>query len=192
MTLLNRLREHYFQESISQDEEPDLELEVRAAAVLIPVTDNETVPELILTRRAEHLATHAGQISFPGGMWEPEDENLSYTALRESWEEIGLQPSKVELVAKFPARESRFGVQVTPFLGVIPSGTELVPCEDETDQILSVPLSFFMEQEPTRIDYKERGGRSLKMPSWNFQDQEIWGLTAMIIDEMLHPLREIN
>lgn len=193
MSLLSRLLDHYSsQNALSELTSPSdnmLNSSARAAAVLIPVTDLEHAPEVVLTRRAMHLSSHAGQISFPGGMWEPQDANLSDTALRESWEEVGLQREEVNIVARFAARESRFGVQVTPFLGVIPSTAKLTPSVEEADQIISVPLAFFMEQEPRRIDYRERGGRKLRMPSWHYEDQEIWGLTALIIDEMLEPLR---
>ncbi len=193
MSLLISLLDHYSsQHALSELNSPldnKLDAGSRSAAVLIPVTNVGHAPEIILTRRAKHLTSHAGQISFPGGMWEPEDNGLSDTALRESWEEVGLVREEVDIVARFAARKSRFGVQVTPFLGIIPSTVELIPSVDETDKIISVPLTFFMEQEPRRIDYRERGGQKLTMPSWHFEDQEIWGLTAMIIDEMIEPLR---
>ncbi len=161
----------------------------RRAAVLIPVTDHIEQPELVLTRRAMHLSSHPGQISFPGGMWEPEDNDLTQTALRESHEEIGLRPGDVKLLNRFHPKASRFGVEVTPFLGIIPRSAKLVACSDETDEIIPVPLKFFLDQEPERFDYRETNGVHYRLPSWRYQGQEIWGLTAMIIEEMLEPLK---
>ena len=192
MSLLTQLLDHYS----SAEKNTGLEdfrkyslssASVRPAAVLIPVTDSLSAPRLILTRRAKHLSTHAGQISFPGGMSEPEDEDLCATALRESHEEIGLKPRDVRLVTRFKSRPSRFGVQVTPFLGIIPDGARLIACADETDEILPVPLEFFIEQQPQRVDYRETNGVRYRLPSWRYQEEEIWGLTAMIIEEMLQP-----
>lgn len=193
MSLLTQLLDHYSSDAvITGPEVPQNRnlnsASVRSAAVLIPVTNSLSAPRLILTRRAKHLSTHAGQISFPGGMWEVEDESLSATALRESHEEIGLKPKDVEMVARFPAKASRFGVQVTPFLGVIPDGVRLTACTDETDEILPVPLNFFIEQPPERVDYRESKGESYRLPSWRYRGEEIWGLTAMIIEDMLRPL----
>lgn len=192
MSLLTRLTDHYRSEDIDAGvEKPEFRhlssASVRPAAVLIPVTDSLATPRLILTRRAKHLSSHAGQISFPGGMWEPEDDRLSQTALRESHEEIGLKPKDVKLISSFPARPSRFGVQVTPFLGVIPEAAKLSAASEETDEILPIPLAFFVDEKPERIDYRETNGVTYRLPSWRYEGEEVWGLTAMIIEEMLKP-----
>ena len=198
MSLLNRLLHYYDsaestqlltakdQEQLAQDST------VRRAAVLMAVTNEDMSPQLVLTQRAKHLSSHPGQISFPGGMWEVEDKNLAQTALRESWEEIGLSPEAVQLTHRFDSLESRFGVHVTPFLGIIPKGTKLLPCEKETEQVFTVPLEFFVEQSPERIDSLFRGDTEFKVPAWLYQDKDIWGLTAMIIDIALAPLRKKN
>lgn len=195
MSLLTQLLDHYSSGAKDTGVEDSQRYSlsaasVRPAAVLIPVTDSLSAPRLILTRRAKHLSTHAGQISFPGGMSEPEDEDLSATALRESHEEIGLKPRDVRLVTRFQTRPSRFGVQVTPFLGIIPDGVRLIACADETDEILPVPLEFFLEQPPQRVDYRETNGVRYRLPSWHYQEEEIWGLTAMIIEDMLLPFNQ--
>ena len=212
MSLLNRLLQHYdvektsmqssssysFADRLAHFNAEDLWLShseavtdsgLRRAAVLIAVTDEAEGAKLILTRRAEHLKSHPGQISFPGGMWESSDSGLADTALRESWEEISLPQNEVRLIRRFAVSESRFGVQVTPFLGIVPGGLKLVPCEEETAEILLIPLGFFIDQEPHRIDYRQRQGANLRMPSWQYEGQEIWGLTAMIIDNLMEPLR---
>lgn len=152
------------------------------AAVLIPVTA-ESDPQLILTRRAMHLASHPGQVSFPGGMWEQADVGLHDTAVRETEEEIGVPASAVKLVAGLNRRVSRNGVGVTPFAGLVDAAITPVASPDEIDAIFHVPLSYFFEQAPQRIDRIERNGVRYHMPAWFWQEHEIWGLTALILAE---------
>ena len=156
----------------------------RNAGVLVAITSGAE-PQVILTRRALHLSTHAGQVSFPGGMWEPADPSLRHTALREAHEEIGLPPHEVGLVARLTARESRFGVRVVPFVGEVPAAISLQASPDEIDQIIPVPLSFFLHEQPARVDLIERAGVRRRMPAWYWQDHEIWGLTALIMQELV-------
>lgn len=152
------------------------------AAVLVPVTA-EADPCLILTRRAKHLASHPGQVSFPGGMWESVDQGLHQTALRETQEEIGLPPQGVTLVGELSRRVSRYGVGVTPYAALVDPALTLVPSADEIELIFQVPLRFFLQQKPHRIDRVERNGVRYHMPAWFWHEHEIWGLTALILAE---------
>src|SRR5690554_3663446 len=112
------------------------------AAVLLPIL-NLPVPELVLTRRALHLSSHAGEIAFPGGRWEPVDRNLLDTALRESHEEIALPPHEVIPLGALPVCCTRAGVRVTPVVGLVPKQQAFVPQLTELDSIFSVPVRFF-------------------------------------------------
>lgn len=156
------------------------------AGVLIAFT-SDADSKIILTRRADHLARHPGQIAFPGGMWEPQDANLAQTALRESHEEIGLAPECVQLIGALSARESRYGIPVKPFIGIIPCESALCPCEDEIHSIIEVPVSFFLGNEPQRYDRVQREGRDLMMPAWQYGVQDIWGLTGLMLADLLSP-----
>jgi 8-oxo-dGTP pyrophosphatase MutT (NUDIX family) len=91
------------------------------AAVLLAVTDDVCNPQVILTRRAQHLPTHQGQIAFPGGKAETEDQDLVATALREAHEEVGLLPEQVKVVGQLGQVLSRQGFVVTPVVGVVPA-----------------------------------------------------------------------
>lgn len=150
------------------------------AAVLMAITD-EAQPHLILTQRARHLSSHQGEVAFPGGKRDPDDATLIATALREAEEEIALPAQQVQVVATLDQVVSRFGYLVTPVLAVVPPSIPLIPNRAELDAIFTVPLSVF-QQPPSR--YFERG--SIRVPSYDFQQFHIWGLTAMMIAEMMN------
>ena len=155
------------------------------AGVLIPVT-SMAQPEIILTVRSQQLSTHSGEVAFPGGRRDPGDVDLSYTALRETHEEIGLAPDLVEVVGPLGSLVSRFGIKVTPYVGVVPDQFELRPNADEIAHVFRVPVDFFLEdrREMThRIDYE---GRSWYVPSYRFAGHKIWGLTALMLVEFVN------
>ncbi|MBA1241719.1 CoA pyrophosphatase [Pseudomonas japonica] len=157
------------------------------AAVLIPLTRGDN-PEMILTLRASGLSTHGGEVAFPGGRRDPEDPDLVFTALREAEEEIGLPPGMVEIVGPLSPLVSRHGLQVTPFVGLIPDYVEYRPNDAEIAAVFSVPLTFFREdprEHTHRIDYQ---GRSCYVPSYRYEDYKIWGLTAIMIVELVNVL----
>lgn len=178
----------------------------RAAAVLIAITSDPNDPEIIFTRRADHLSSHSGQVSFPGGRWESQDTELSQTALRETHEEIGLSPDLVELKGRLDSRVSANGLSVQPFVGLVEPNTDLTPSPDEIADIFLVPLRFFMENQPCRIDRLSRNGDTALVPAWEFasydradrynnssdkgveKSYDIWGLTAMFTRDLLDRL----
>lgn len=164
--------------------------EVTQAAVLVAVTQS-SAPELLLTRRAAHLNSHGFQVAFPGGKWEEGDTDLVKTALRESQEEVYLNPALVDVKGSLPRRMSRWGVEVYPFVGLVPEVLEVRANPEEIDEIFMAPLSFFLDGTPARIDKFERQGVRLEVPVWHFQDFEIWGLTALIIKDLLNVLRDL-
>ena len=94
--------------------------ELRKAAVLIAITDSDD-PELIYTLRSNKVGSHGGEVSFPGGMYEVEDESLETTALRESKEETGLDITKVDILGPIDTVVSRFNISVTPYVGIVPN-----------------------------------------------------------------------
>ena len=157
------------------------------AAVLVPITRSDE-PELILTLRASGLSTHGGEVAFPGGRRDPEDPDLIFTALREAEEEIGLPPRLVELNRPSRPLTSLHGLRDTPYVGVIPDYVDYLANDAEIAAVFSVPLEFF-RQDPRehthRIDYQ---GRSWYVPSYRFGEYKIWGLTAIMIVELINLL----
>ncbi|WP_373187256.1 CoA pyrophosphatase [Halopseudomonas sp.] len=156
------------------------------AGVLIPVTCVHDRPEIILTVRSQRLSTHSGEVAFPGGRRDPGDVDLQYTALRETHEEIGLLPELVDVVGPLGSLVSRFGIKVTPYVGIVPDVFDLVPNAGEIETVFRVPVSFFLEdrREMThRIDYE---GRSWYVPSYRYEGHKIWGLTALMLAEFVN------
>ena len=157
------------------------ENQLASAAVLVAIT-NEKNPHVILTRRSSEMPTHKGEVAFPGGKTEAEDKNSAATALREAFEEVGLNPNDVTVVGAMDQVVSRFGFLVTPVLGIIPANAHLNADSGEIDSIFRVPLSFFLEGKPDDID--QFG--SFRGPRWYFEGYTIWGLTAMMLAEMFN------
>lgn len=156
--------------------------ELAEAGVLVAIT-NEADPLLILTRRAAHLSSHQGEVAFPGGKRDPEDDDIIATAIREAEEEVELDSGLVTVVGEMDQVVSRFGYLVTPVLALVPDNVNLRANPDELDAVFKVPLSLF-QQPPS--SYFQRG--SVKVPSYDYDGFHIWGLTAMMIAEMMNNL----
>ncbi|QJD60484.1 CoA pyrophosphatase [Pseudomonas sp. gcc21] len=162
------------------------------AAVLIPITCVHNEPEIILTLRSKRLSTHSGEVAFPGGRRDPGDVDLQFTALRETHEEIGLSPELIDVVGPMDSLVSRFGIKVTPYVGILPDVFELTPNADEIEEIFRVPVSYLLEdpREMThRIDYE---GRSWYVPSYRYEGFKIWGLTALMLTELMNVAFDAN
>lgn len=154
------------------------------AAVLIPVTDSDD-PSIILTRRADHMKTHSGQVAFPGGKRDAEDSDLQATALREAEEEIGLNPAQVRLLNPLSDVISLHGIKVTPFVGLVPAGLQLQPCEAELDAIFHVPVRWLLQDPRSHTDVIRVAETTFYVPSFPFGEYTIWGLSAMMLVELL-------
>ena len=157
------------------------------AAVLVAITDDKDNPEVILTRRAEHMPTHKGQIAFPGGKAEHDDADLVATALREAYEEVALQPEVVKVVGQLGQVLSRQGFLVTPVVGVVPAAVvnQLIPNLGELDRIFTVPLSFFINTKPV-MDALPIVAGVKQVPSFYYDEYRIWGMTAFILAEFVN------
>lgn len=157
---------------------------LRQAAVLIPIVERAE-PTLLFTRRAAHLNQHGGQVAFPGGKRDPEDPDLLTTALREAQEEIALSPRRVRLLGQLSDVISLHGLRVTPFVGAIPPDLPLRPEPGELDSIFEVPLSVFLEDRRSHTDVIVSEGHTLYVPSYTAGEHVIWGLSAMMLVELL-------
>lgn len=157
------------------------------AAVLIAITD-EPNPRLLLTKRAGHLAAHAGEISFVGGKHELVDGNNVVTALREAYEETALPPSKVQVLGQLPEQTSKSGMSVRPIVALIPPDLTLVPELGEIERIFWADFAALIEQplQEYAINYSLSGSNLVLLtPSWLVDGETVWGLTGLILASLL-------
>ncbi|MEA2118092.1 CoA pyrophosphatase [Halovibrio sp. HP20-50] len=154
------------------------------AAVLLPIVERPA-PTLLFTRRASHLSTHSGQVAFPGGKRESYDADLYATALREAEEEIALDPNLVKPLGRLSDVISLHGIRVTPWVGIIPPDLPLVADPGELDAIFEVPLSHFLDDRRTHTDVITVDGVAHYVPSYHVDGHVIWGLSAMMLVELL-------
>lgn len=156
------------------------------AAVLLPLLETELGLSLLLTKRAEALNTHGGEVAFPGGMWEAADSFPVDTALRESEEEVDLKPQNVEVLGLLPTHPTRRQVMVEPVVGLLRETPVLKPNPDEIDSVFWVPLGFFMEDRRERTDIFNHKDVRLWAPAYRFENYEIWGFTAGVIKTFMN------
>ena len=155
------------------------------AAVLMPILRHGQDFCFLLTLRTDTVETHKGQISFPGGIREESDRDLLQTALRETWEEIGLSQQAIHVLGEFDEYLSTTGLIVTPFAAYVDRPLNLVPNPDEVDEILRVPFKLFQDCRTLRIETRERQGVARKIYFYDFHGKDIWGLTAQMIRDFL-------
>jgi 8-oxo-dGTP pyrophosphatase MutT (NUDIX family) len=163
-----------------------------AAAVLIPMFERRGELHIVYIRRSDHVASHRGQVAFPGGRVDPVDATLLDAALREAHEEVGIPPSIVQVIGALPTMQTTTsGIVVAPFVGVIPSDAPLRPQLSEVAQIFDVPLTALRDPH-FRGDYEWKtegpAARSSKFPAILYGGQTIWGLTLRITLNLLELL----
>jgi 8-oxo-dGTP pyrophosphatase MutT (NUDIX family) len=163
------------------------ESSLKAAAVLVPVTDRPR-PGVILTQRTDTLRSHAGQVAFPGGRLDP-GEDVVTAALREADEEIALPPSAVTVVGEADRYRTVTGYTVTPILGVVPPDLVLRPAEAEVASVFEVPLDFLLDPANQVEATTNWQGRERHYYEILWEDRRIWGATAAMIVNLARRLQ---
>jgi 8-oxo-dGTP pyrophosphatase MutT (NUDIX family) len=157
----------------------------RRAGVLVPVFEREHTPFLLLTKRTDTVEHHKGQISFPGGRQEIDDPDLLTTALRETYEEIGLDPARVQVWGRLDEIDTVVsGFAITPYVGLIPPPQDLNLNPFEIAELVAVPLAAFLDPSNLRTETRMRGGQSHEIYYYTYPPHVIWGATARIIKGM--------
>lgn len=151
------------------------------AAVLVPLVVRASAPAVLLTKRAEHLHHHPGQISFPGGRVEAQDETPVDTALRETEEEIGLDRRHVELLGALPDYYTGTGFRVTPVVGLVHPPFELQLDAFEVAEAFEVPLTHFLDPRNHQEHSILHEGRMRRFHAMPWHGYFIWGATAGIL-----------
>ena len=155
------------------------------AAVLLPLFQKNGVYHILFTKRTEHLNHHRGEISFPGGGCHPEDRDTLQTALRETWEEVGIIPDDVDTLGVLDDFLSIHNYLVTPYVGVFSADYPFRINRDEIERLIEVPLSYFLDPDICRVKEWNWRGRAHPVYFYTFMGDEIWGLTAAILKQFL-------
>lgn len=167
------------------------EIHPREAAVMILLYPHGNDLDFFLTRRTETVENHKGQISLPGGAQEP-GESLQDTALREAVEELGIDPTSVEVLdgPLTPIYIPVSGFRVTPFVGFTPDHPDIMIAASEVVSIIETPLDLIMSEENiVEEEWEIRGYKGL-VPFFNIHGHRVWGATAMILGEFAELLKQ--
>lgn len=148
------------------------------AAVLIPIVQDGAGAGILLTRRAEDLRSHAGQVGFPGGRCDPQGEDPVATALRETEEEIGLARRYVEVIGFLPDHLVISGYQVTPVVAIIEAGYSLEPDPTEVADVFIYPLRALFDEEQHRTRTRKFPDGEMEIYDLSYDDRNVWGATA--------------
>ena len=160
----------------------------RPAAVLVPLIAHDAGLTILLTQRTQHLTHHAGQVSFPGGRAEAQDNGPVATALRETREEVGLAPEQVEILDFLDRYQTVTGFMVTPVVGLIRPPLALQPDPQEVDEIFEVPLEFFLDRANHQRHSRVFKGQRRYYYAIPYGDHYIWGATAAMLVSFVQTL----
>ena len=179
-------------ERIAALKNPDLKIEnPRIAAVMMLLYPKNEKTHLILIVRNAYNGVHSSQIAFPGGKYESSDADYQETALRETQEEVGVAPEKIEVIRHFtPMYIPPSNFLVHPFLGISKEELSFYPDIREVADIIELPLSVFLNDEIiTEATLSTSYGNNILVPAFNIQNHIVWGATAMILSELRDVLK---
>ena len=155
---------------------------LRQASVMMLLMNREGAVHVLLTRRTDTLATHRGQVAFPGGRVDSGEDPLA-AAFRETEEEVGIRRDRIEYLGRFDDYVSIAGYHVFCFVGAIGYPYEWALNDRETESIFDAPLSMFVDQAFERYEIFNYGGQDYRVFYYYHRDYEIWGLTARILTD---------
>jgi 8-oxo-dGTP pyrophosphatase MutT (NUDIX family) len=163
----------------------------RIAAVMMLFYPKNGKTHLVLIVRNAYNGVHSSQIAFPGGKYETTDANFEETALRETHEEVGVMPNKIEVIKHFsPMYIPPSNFLVHPFLGISKEELSFYPDVREVADIIELPLSVFLDDEIIiEATLSTSYGNNILVPAFNIQNHIVWGATAMILSELRDVLK---
>jgi 8-oxo-dGTP pyrophosphatase MutT (NUDIX family) len=159
------------------------------AAVLVPLFKKGGRPYVLLTKRTERVKHHKGQISFPGGVVDEGDEDMEATALRETFEEIGLPRENTEILGTLDdAFTVTSGYLITPVVAEIPHPYPFSINEEEIEELIEIPLDAFLDQARWTTEMRSNGPKRVLSYNFEYEGRIIWGATARIMRQFLDAL----
>ena len=156
----------------------------KTAAVLVPFLDLPE-PELVLTRRADHLPQHPGQVSFPGGAAEDDDRSAVQTALREAREEIGLPPECARPIGFLDRMDTISDYRVLPVVALVDAPVDWVLDHSEVAEVFTIPASVVLDRERYRGRPVHRDGQAYTIWSLDWRGHNVWGATAAMLMNLI-------
>ena len=167
------------------DLNPDMDLDQKfnflEASVLIPILTFKKDLEILLTKRSNNLKNHPGQIAFPGGKKDQIDSSPIETALRETQEEVGLNPKNVEIIASLPSHKTATGFVIKPYLGLINQPFSETLRQGEVDEIFTVPYEYILNEKNFSIQTRKWNGSQRSYYVVPHGPYYVWGATARIL-----------
>lgn len=177
-------------DDLNQAEIEGMTKDLRLAAVLVPLVEHADEPSILLTRRADHLEKHSGQVAFPGGKVEDSDATPIAAALRETEEEIGLDASHIEIAGVLDTYQTGTGFLILPVVGFVKPGFTLTPDKNEVADVFEVPAHIALSTQNWKTDSGEWKGRMWNFYSMDYQGYNIWGATAGMLMHMSRRIAE--
>jgi len=166
---------------------------LRQAAVIIPMLESDGHWHVLLTQRSQELVEHRGQVAYPGGAREHQDENLQVTALREMYEEVGVNPRDVTVFGHLGDMPIITGYMVRLFVGQIPWPYDLEINYNEVESAFIVPLKWLADPDHRTIQYRSYAGREIPVIFFDhFEGYQLWGASAEMTLALLSALNLID
>ena len=163
-----------------------MDMSFQNSSVLILLYPHNNELYVVFMKRTMDNTPHSGQISFPGGRFEPGDNSLQDTALRETEEELGISASEIEILGHLtPLQIQVSNMEVTPFIGVSYKKPLFIPNPEEVDYLIEVKVKDLFNPGIIEEKVEYIRGNRIEMPYYNINDNHIWGATAMILSEFL-------
>ncbi len=181
-----------FDLNVERDEALILAEPVRPAAVLVPIVLREEAATILLTKRTEHLAKHAGQVSFPGGSVDDSDESAVAAALREAEEEIGLDAKYVNVIGSLDQYRTGTGFEITPVVATVTPGFDLSLQEEEVAEAFEVPFEFVLNRKNHQRQSAVWKGRRRHYYAMPYGDYFIWGATAAMLVNLVDVMEAVR
>ena len=163
----------------------------KTAAVLVPLLDKPD-PEVVLTRRADHLPQHPGQVSFPGGAAEENDTSAVQTALREAHEEIGLLPNTVRPIGFLDRMDTISDYRVLPVVALVTPPVNWLPDEREVAEVFTIPLSIILDIQRYEARIFKLHDREYTIHSLQWEGYNVWGATAAMLMNLISRMQVAN
>ena len=155
------------------------------AGVLVLLYLKNGEPHLLLNKRSESVESHKGEISFPGGRKDLSDDSLVDTALRETYEEIGVNPEDVRVLGEMDEIDTMTGYRVSPFLGTISERYRFIVNRLEVAELIEVPLFGLMKEALVRDEMRQIEGNWVRRNNYSYNGHLIWGATARIVNRLV-------